>query len=599
MLSAIRGCLVLFRRVAELCREVHRLHPSYSFVSIGLRLSNALSPLLALWVAKKIIDLVNRPSQAGPDGSRSVVFFALLEGVLVVGGRVLSMVSMFIDTRVEHSVNTALSLRLLEHTARLDLATVESSEFQDRLTRAQDQIGTTMETLTQLLELMEQCIRVGAALIILLIKSPWMALQCATMAPILYLEMRHSSHIYATYKNLTKQRREAKYLHELCSTPAYAKESRAFDTYVLVRQWLSGTLKKINREEQHDRARLIKETTLFELFVSGSYYAAYAFLAWRAYAGFLTAGDLIFIVGLMQTSRSQLQNILQGSAKSLNRIVRLNDIFEIFEYKPALFNFRSARPLPEKMVQGVEFKGVGFRYPGSPNDTLRDISFRIEPGECVALFGVNGSGKSTITKLLDRLYDPTEGAILLDGVDLREYDLEGLRRRISVVFQDFVRYDRPAYTNVAIGAPMRFDDKPAVAQSVERAGATCLVGSFKEGYDQMLGLRFEGGVDLSGGQWQRLAVARGCMADADIYIFDEPTSSIDAAAEHELMNRLSAIIGGRMSLIISHRFSTLRRASRILVLDGGCIVQQGTHEQLLAQGGRYAAMFQMQASLYT
>ncbi len=220
-----------------------------------------------------------------------------------------------------------------------------------------------METLTQLFGLMEQCIRAGAALSILLIKSPWLALQCAAIAPILYLEMRSSSIQYATYRNLTRERREAKYLHELCSTPSYAKESRAFNSYALVKQWLSAALKRIGREEERDRARLMKETALFEVFVSGSFYAAYAFLAWRAYTGVITAGDLIFMVGLMQTSRNQLQGILQGSAHNLNRVVRLNDIFEIFEYQPALSNVRSVTPLPEKILQGVEFRGVGFRYP--------------------------------------------------------------------------------------------------------------------------------------------------------------------------------------------------------------------------------------------
>jgi ATP-binding cassette, subfamily B, bacterial len=301
----------------------------------------------------------------------------------------------------------------------------------------------------------------------------------------------------------------------------------------------------------------------------------------------------------MQTSRNQIQSILQSSAYNLNRIVRINDIFEIFEYQPALRNSHSPRRMPDKILHGIEFKDVGFRYPGSTTDTLKNISFRIEPGESIALFGINGSGKSTITKLLDRLYDPTEGVIFLDGVDLREYELEDLRRSVSVVFQDFARYDRSAYTNVAVGAADRFDDKCAVTRSVEMAGAAALIGSFNENYNQMLGLRFEGGVDLSGGQWQRLAIARGCMAEALIYIFDEPTASIDAAAEHELMNRLSAIISGRMSLIVSHRFSTLRRADRIIVLDRGQVVQQGTHSQLLAQGGDYATMFRLQAELYS
>jgi ATP-binding cassette, subfamily B, bacterial len=598
MLSAIRSRLRLYRRLAELCREVHRLYPSYSFLSIALRLVNTVSPILTLWIAKKIIDAVSRPSHRGPNDGRDIVVLALLEGAVVVGGHVLSTFSVFMDTRVEHSVNSSLSLRLLEHTAQLDLATIENSEFQDRLTRAQEQIANAMDTLTQLLGLAEQCLRAGIALSILLLKSPWLVLQCAAIVPILYLEMTNSSREYATYKNLTRERREAKYLHELCSSPSYAKESRAFNSYALVKEWLCATMRRIGAEEERDRARLVKETAIFELFASGSFYAAYAFLAWRAYTGIITPGDLIFMVGLMQTSRNQLQNILQGSAHNFTRVVRLNEIFEIFEYRPTPRRTGSTRPMPQKIYQGVEFRSVGFRYPGSSSETLSDISFCIRPGECVALFGVNGSGKSTITKLLNRLYDPTEGTVFLEGCDLREYELGELRRNVSLVFQDFARYNRSAYTNVAIGAPDRFDDRSAVIQSVRRAGAGGLINSFKERYDQMLGLSFEGGIDLSGGQWQRLAIARGCMADALIYVFDEPTSSIDAAAEYDLMNRLTDIIRGRMSLIVSHRFSTLRRADRIVVLDEGRIVQQGTHGQLLASGGHYATMFRLQASLF-
>jgi ATP-binding cassette subfamily B protein len=600
MFAKLHNRIRPYQRLFELYGEVHRIHPLYIVVAALFRAVNAVLPLITLAVAKMIIDMVSRPShEHSPAAGRHILLLALLEGVLVISSTLLSMLMGYLDTRMTNAVTTVLSLRLLEHTANLDLATVEDSGFQDRLARAHDQISSAMATLTQLLLLGEQMLRVTVAITILLLKSPWLGLQCVAVFPLLYLELRSSSRQYGLYKKLTRERREEKYLHELCSASSYAKESRAFGSYELVKKWLSDTLARKNNEEEHEEARYLKEKGLFELLLSSCFYAAYARLAWLGYHGTITTGDLVLMVGLMQTSRSQVQSILQGSASSLSRIVRVNDLYEIFDVKPTISKSEKNRDWPDKMVNGIEFKDVSFSYPGCTNSTLANVYFRIQPGECVALFGLNGSGKSTITKLLNRLYDPTEGSILLNGCELREYDLQTLRKRVSLVFQDYVRYDRSVYTNVALGAPHLFHDHARVVRSVEKAGASCLIAGFKGGYEQMLGRRFDDGVDLSGGQWQRLAIARGCMTDADLYIFDEPTSSIDAAAEHELMERLATMIQGRMSLIISHRFSTLRRADRVLVLEGGRIIQQGSHEQLLREGGAYAKLFNLQASSYT
>jgi ATP-binding cassette subfamily B protein len=247
---------------------------------------------------------------------------------------------------------------------------------------------------------------------------------------------------------------------------------------------------------------------------------------------------------------------------------------------------------------GFAFERVGFRYPGSEHWAVRGLDFSLAPGERIALVGENGAGKTTLVKLLARLYDPTEGRILLDGVDLKDYDLESLRRNVGVIFQDFVRYDFMLKENIAVGNIGRIADEPAIKTAAERSLADTVARRLAGEYDQMLGKRFEGGVDLSGGEWQKVALARAYMRDAQLLILDEPTAALDARAEYEVFLRFSELTKGRMAVLISHRFSTVRMADRILVLKGGELVEQGTHEALVSLGGLYSELFQLQAAGY-
>ncbi|HSR40941.1 MAG TPA: ABC transporter ATP-binding protein, partial [Longimicrobiales bacterium] len=328
------------------------------------------------------------------------------------------------------------------------------------------------------------------------------------------------------------------------------------------------------------------------------YYGAYFYIVALTVLGVRTLGDLTFLAGSFMRSRNLISGILLGSADIYEQSLFLKDLFEFLEMKPRLASPEDPVPVPRAIRRGFEFEDVGFRYQGSERWALRNVSFELRPGQKLALVGENGAGKTTLAKLLGRLYDPTEGRILLDGVDLREYDLEELRRNIGVIFQDFVRYALIARENIAVGRIEAREDEDRIVDAARKSLAEDVVEQLEAGLDHMLGRRFEGGANLSGGEWQKIALARAYMRDAQVLILDEPTASLDARAEYEVFRRFSELTRGRMAVLISHRFSTVRMADRILVLEGGTVREEGSHEELLALGGHYAELFTLQAAGY-
>jgi ATP-binding cassette subfamily B protein len=300
-------------------------------------------------------------------------------------------------------------------------------------------------------------------------------------------------------------------------------------------------------------------------------------------------------IGGASTNIQTLFNTFSGIA---DQALYLNDLLEFFKVQPRVQSKPNALPAPRPIRQGFEFRNVSFAYPGTSRLVLEGLNFRLERDERIALIGENGQGKTTIVKLITRLYDPTDGQILLDGIDLREYDLEDLSREIGVIFQDFMRYEMTAAENIGVGRIEERDDLFRIAEAARKSGAHQLIQELPEGYRQMLGRRFEGGVDLSGGQWQKIALARAYLRDAQVLILDEPTASLDARAEHEVFERFAELTRGKMALLISHRFSTVRMADRILVLENGKIIEEGSHHELMLLGGRYSQMFELQASSY-
>jgi ATP-binding cassette subfamily B protein len=337
---------------------------------------------------------------------------------------------------------------------------------------------------------------------------------------------------------------------------------------------------------------------LLNLVSTGGYYGAYAVVLIRTLAGAISVGTFGFLTGAFSRSRMYIEKILQSFTDISDQALYLKDLFEFFEMEPAIRSVPGALPAPRPIRSGFEFRNVGFAYPGSDRMVVENINFRLDAEEKIALIGENGAGKTTLVKLLARLYDPTQGQILLDGVDVREYDVEDLRKEIGVIFQDYMRYELLAKENIGFGKIEDLGDQARIEVAARKSMAYQVIGKLPNGYDQMIGRRFDGGVDLSGGEWQKFALARAYMRDAQLLILDEPTATLDARAEYEVFRRFAELTKGRMAVLISHRFSTVRMADRILVLQNGRIHEQGTHKHLVDLGGQYAELFELQAAGY-
>jgi len=329
-----------------------------------------------------------------------------------------------------------------------------------------------------------------------------------------------------------------------------------------------------------------------------AYYVAYAYIVWRTIHGEFTIGDLAFLSGSFKRLHQMMEGLLFGFTQVTSQALYLDDLFSFFEIQPEIVSKPDAPPFPERIRDGFAFEGVGFRYPGADRWAVRNLTFDLRAGEILALVGENGAGKTTVVKLLARLYDPDEGRILLDGRDLRDYDLASLRSRVGVIFQDFVRFHMTAGENIAVGRIEARDDRARIEEAAERSLADEVIARLPGGYDQVIGKRFKRGIDLSGGEWQKIAIARAYMREAELLILDEPTAALDARAEYEVFQRFKELSRGKTAVLISHRFSSVRMADRIVVLADGAVEAAGTHAELIAQGGRYKELFELQAAGY-
>jgi ATP-binding cassette, subfamily B, bacterial len=337
---------------------------------------------------------------------------------------------------------------------------------------------------------------------------------------------------------------------------------------------------------------------LFTAIGASGYYIAYAYIVWRTLTGAFSVGDLTFLAGSFRRLHGLLEDLLSSFSSIAGQALYLDDLFSFFDVRPKILSPANPLPFPKPIHEGFVFEDVGFIYPGAERWAVRHLTFTLRAGEVVALVGENGAGKTTLVKLLARLYDPSEGRVLLDGHDLREYDLDALRGAMGVIFQDFVRYNLSAGDNIAVGRIEARHDRARVERAAMRGRADGVIARLPRGYDQMIGKRFKNGVELSGGEWQKIAIARAYMREADVLILDEPTAALDARAEFEVFQRFKELSKGKTAVLISHRFSSVRMADRILVLAGGAVEAQGTHDELLARPGRYAELFELQAAGY-
>jgi ATP-binding cassette, subfamily B, bacterial len=563
------------------------------------RIFSALIPVAMTVVTKWIIDGIEQLKLHR--GSLPTHFWWLVgaEFGLACLLTVLMRLTDFCDAVMADRFMHHTSLRIMKHASQLDLTSYEDPTVYDKMERARvqstDRIGMIQET-GRLIQQGIAALGFGAT-IFLYSKSLLLAL-VVCIVPAFLFETHFAFLSYWLSFRQTPRRRELDYLRVLGGSRESAKEMKLFSLSPFLANRYKGISEALHGETVGLARRKLMIGANLTLLGTMGYYGSYGWAIYRTVTGRFTIGDLTLLAGAIAGASTNIQAVFSSFSSIANQSLFLADLLEFFSVKPKVRSKSNAIPAPRRIEQGFEFRNVSFAYPGKSRLVLNNISFRLEPKSRIALVGENGQGKTTIVKLLTRLYDPTAGQILLDGVDLREYDLESLWKQIGVIFQDFTRYEMTASENIGVGQVEEVANPFRIRAAANKSLAENVIRRLPLGYDQVLGCRFEGGIDLSGGEWQKLALARAYLRDAQVLILDEPTAALDARSEHEVFERFAELTRGKMALLISHRFSTVRMADRILVLENGKIAEQGHHDQLVACSGRYAEMFELQAASY-
>jgi ATP-binding cassette subfamily B protein len=591
--------MIALRLIPRFLGMVWRVQPVYAATILSFRVLLAFSPAVQLWIGKLIIDgVVANIGAATPDWT-GIFRLVALELVVALASDVLQRTSNLLESLLGDLFGNRLSVRIMEHAATLDLENFEDPEFYDSLQRARQQTVGRIGLLALLLGIGQSGLSLITLLGVLVVFNGWLVLLLVfAVLPTFLGETHFAGLSYSLLYKWTPERRELDYLRYVATSDVTAKEVKLFglaDYFTRKYERLADEFYEANRALSIKRAATSGGLTIVSTL---GYYAANVFIIIDTVRGFLTLGDLTLLVGSFQRSRGLISGMLLRSSDVYRQSLFLRDLFTFLEMKPRTASPENPVSVPRPIRDGVVFEGVGFRYPDKETWALRDVSLRIGAGERVALVGENGAGKTTLVKLLARLYDPTEGRILLDGIDLREYDVDELRDVIGVIFQDFVRYDLKVRENIAVGQIDAIGDEPRIVRASEMSLADSVVANLESGLDHMLGRRFKGGANLSGGEWQKVGLARAYMRDAQILILDEPTAALDARAEYQVFERFADLTEGRMAVLISHRFSTVRMADRIVVLEDGYVTEDGTHDELLIRSGRYAELFTLQAAGY-
>jgi len=580
-------------------RLIWNTSKSMSLANVILRIVKSAIPLVMLYLGKEIIDEVIMLLDGG-EGDMAYLWLVVgLELGLAVFSDLISRAISLLDSLLGDLVSNRTSVDLIKHAANLDLYQFEDAEFYDKLERARRQTTGRTVLMTQVLSQFQDTITLfflGAGLVAF---NPWLILiLIIAVIPSFLGETRFNNWTYSLTRSWTPERRELDYLRFIGASDQFAKEVKSFNlaNFIANRfETLSLAYYRANRKLAVKRAAWGSVLSALGTF---AYYGAYVFIIIQAVSGAITVGTLTFLSGSFKNMQSRLQSIMMRFSSIASSALYLQDLFDFFNISPTIKSAADPVGFPTKLSDGFRFDNVSFKYPNSEKWAIRNLSFHLRPGEKLALVGENGAGKTTLVKLLARLYEPSEGRVLLEGRDLREYDLKKLRDNIGIIFQDYMRFQLKAGENIAVGSIEQIGEGSIIESAAEKSLADTVIAGLPKGYDQMLGKRFADGLELSGGQWQKIALARAYMRDAQLLILDEPTSALDARAEHEVFQRFSALIEDKSAVLISHRFSTVRMADRILFLENGQLLELGSHEELLQKDGKYAELFHLQAQGY-
>ncbi len=599
--AKIRSATVNVGRAFELVWEGH---PASLIAMVVCTLIGAGIPAGQAYAAKLIVDAVVAGAQAGIDpiaGLQSVAPWLVLELALVVLDTAVSQARTFAEHILHARINVNINTRIIRKALELDLSYFENAEYYDKLQNARREADwRSLQIVDNGFYLVQNVITLISFVVLLIGFSPWLAvLIFAATVPAFIAQNQFAELSFRVLSWRAPEARRLNYLEHLLTDYDAVKEVKLFNLGEPLLGRYAELFWKFLREDQTIAQRRSLASLGWGLLATLSYYGAYAWIVWRAVGAAITLGDMTLFLSITRSSQSRFQSILYGLSSLYENGLFLSNLFAFLELTPAMRGGSGGgTPVPEHFTRGIEFRDVSFRYEGHTQDVLRNVSFHLRPGEKVALVGPNGAGKTTLIKLLTRLYDPTGGQILLDGIDLRDYDLLQLRQKIGVIFQDFVRYHLPASENVGFGQVEALADLERIMAAARKSGADDVIRPLPDGYATVLGRWFSGGRDLSGGQWQKIALGRAFMRDCELIVLDEPTAALDAENELRVFEQFRALTEERMAVLISHRFSTVRMADRIFVIEDGTITESGSHQTLLAQGGTYARLFTLQAESY-
>ena len=581
-------------------RSVYKSSPKMFSLNVILRLIKSIFPVVLLWVGKEIIDEVIAIVNTGESQELNKLYLLIaIEFGIAIFSDVFNRLIGVTDTLIGSLYSNDSSVELIQKTARVDLQYLEDSEFYDKLERARRQTVGRVNLMSNSLAQAQDFITIVSLISALIYFYPILViLLVISIIPTLLNELKFSSSNYKLTSRMAPERRQLDYMRVIGASDVTAKEVKLFGLADFISRTFSTTA---NKYYQSIKKLTIKRSVwgaIFNIIGVIAYYGAFVFIVLKAVVSLVTIGELTFLAGSFNKLRNQLQVMFTRFSNITESAMYLHDYFEFIDMEFIDQSNFQQLPVPAEIVTGIKFQNVTFSYPNGHIPVFNGLSFDLRKGEKLALVGENGSGKTTLIKLLLRLYEPTSGCILLDGVDIRHYEKEEYQKLFGAIFQDFVKYYLTTRINIAVGNIENVGNDKKIEEAAELSLADEVVKDLLNGYDQELGKRFKKGAELSGGQWQKIALARAYMSEAPIIILDEPTSALDARAEYEVFQRFIGLTKGRTSIIISHRFSTVRMADRILVLNNGEVLELGTHEELMENGNLYSELFELQAEGY-
>ncbi|WP_289024327.1 ABC transporter ATP-binding protein [uncultured Salegentibacter sp.] len=596
---SFKGSFESLKFVPRFFKEIRKVNPWLFYANLLSRTVNAVLPVIILIVGKLIIDEVVLQISAETKDLERLWWLVAAEFGLAILSDLMSRAISLTDALLGDQYSIDTSVRIIKKTSELNLDQLEDAEFYDKLERARQQTTGRVGLMSNILTQAEDLVVIFTLLAGVVAFEPWLIiLLVVSVVPTIINEIKFSGTSYSLARSWTQERRELDYLRYAGASDVTAKEVKLFG----LSNYLADRFKNLSDTYYLMSKKLAKQRagwgSLFNVIGTGAYYGAYLLIVFRTVAGIFSLGDLTFLSGSFNRLRSKLQGFFTRFTAITESALYLQDYFEFLDLKYSEELEKEKLSLPKKIKKGFEFKNVGFKYPKSEAWVVRNINFELKAGEKLAFVGENGAGKTTLIKLLLRFYEPTEGEILLDGIPVTQYNQTQYQQYFGVIFQDFVKFELTLRENIAMGEIEEIQNQERIDSAAEKSLANEVISDLPGGYDQQLGKRFKQGKDLSGGQWQKIAIARAYMKDAEVLILDEPTSALDARAETEAFDRFIKLTEGKTAVIISHRFSTVRIADRIMVLKNGAVLEIGTHRELMENDKLYAELFNLQAQGY-